>query len=83
MVHIVNFHVYESALDHFDIVRLAYVIKLNGHAVLSDGQYSTNGTVYQASVSVNIATQYDTCSDGQDKLGFQSYHHITLFVDLL
>ena len=46
---------------------------------LSDGQYGTNGTVYQASISVNIAMQHDTRSDGQDKLGFQSHHHVTVF----
>ena len=49
------FHDGESALDLFH-VRFVYVVKLNCDVVRSDRHHGTNGTAYQASVCVNVAT---------------------------
>ena len=43
---------YESALDLFHIEQFVYV---NREVVLSDRHHGTDGTVYQASVGVNVA----------------------------
>ena len=46
---------YESALDLFHIEQFVYVVKLNRDVVLSDRHHGTDGTIYQASVGVNVA----------------------------
>ena len=64
------FHDGKSTLDLFHVVWFVYVVKLNCDVVRLDRHHGADGTVYQASICVDVAAQHDSCSNSQQNLSF-------------
>ena len=53
-----RFHDHKFAFDHFYVVRLGHVIKLNTDMAFSYCTYSADSTIHQTSACVHVPTEF-------------------------